>query len=220
MEQIDLKMMMAVMNGLTAYNKQKKDEAFQALAPQLRKGQIVFLGDSITEGFPLNDLFPDTVLYNRGIGGDKSADLLARLPYTAIELQPKKVFILIGTNDLKDGVPQEKIVENVRTACESLLKEVEGVKIFVVGVYPVCLRENLVNTPAGERVLKGRTQEEIIELNEKYRELCETLGMTYLNWNSVLTDGDGNLREEYTSDGLHLNIAGYCAVTEKLKELL
>jgi len=79
----------------------------------LSKGEIVFLGNSITEGFDLEKYFPDTVPINRGISGDHTDGLIERLEYSIITLEPSKLFILIGINDIGAGDNSSVIHSNL-----------------------------------------------------------------------------------------------------------
>lgn len=216
----DFQIMRRGISALAAYDKAKRTDTFRALADVVEKGQTVFIGDSITEGFPLNELLPGKVLFNRGVGGDTSSELLERLPYTVLALLPQKVFLQIGTNDLKAGMPQEQTVLNVRTALGQIRAASPFAKIFVVGVYPVCLHDKFMSMPTGAHILQGRTQEEIRELNEKYCAMCGELGAEFLDFTDILSDQEGDLREEYTTDGLHLTVSAYCELAKELKKYL
>jgi lysophospholipase L1-like esterase len=156
------------------------------------KGAIIFLGDSITEGGNWPELFPGKNVLNRGIGGDITAGLLARLD-EVIRHQPSKIFIAIGTNDLAIGFSNEKILKNYRAIIEQLKADSPGTKIYVQSVLPV-----------GKRVLFGHKNEKILPLNQELRQMCAELGITYIDLYPQFLNGDGYLDNQFTNDNLHL----------------
>lgn len=164
-------------------------------------GQVVMLGDSITELGLWQEWFAGQPVLNRGVGAEASGDLLRRLD-TAIG-RPAGVFLLIGTNDLTSGVPLPEIIGNVRTLLAEVERRAPGTPVVVQSVMP--------RTP--------RFREDIRTLNRALRALVDQSGDTvqYLDLWPVLADGDGDLIRSFTEDRLHLNGAGYAAWLEVLR---
>ncbi|MCK7487993.1 MAG: GDSL-type esterase/lipase family protein [Bacillus subtilis] len=115
----------------------KKSLSFSPRTIRLPKGGVVFLGDSITDLYPLQTYFPERVLINRGIGGDTTTGLLERLDDTVIVLEPTVLVLLIGVNDLSLGRSVEAIAADYATILDRLKTALPDLVIYVVSVYPV-----------------------------------------------------------------------------------
>ena len=163
----------------------------------------MFLGDSISEFGLWEEWFPETPLLNRGIGGETSAQVLARLD-TAIN-EPRAVFLLVGTNDLTANVAHDTIVDNVRRILDEIERRAPGTPVHLQSVMP----------------RTADFAEEIRLLNRRYLQLAETRPLvTYLDLWPALADENGLLAKRYTLDRLHLNGAGYRAWVEVLRPLV
>jgi len=171
---------------------------FEQFAPH--DARTVFLGDSITAGGLWQEWFPTVSLVNRGIDGDMSDGVLARLG-TAVSTTTRRVFLLIGTNDLTLGTPIDEIVENVREILRGIRTVSPDAQLVLQSVMP----RDAQFRPAIE------------ELNGRYRALAEEIGTSFLELWPALADEHGELRSEFTLDALHLNGAGYAAWVELLR---
>lgn len=178
-----------------------------------KTGQTVFVGDSIVEKFPISEMLGYDI-YNRGISGYTTAETLEMLNDTALPLKPKKVFVLAGTNDLQEEISLDETADNMRRITETFLKT--GTKIYVVSVLPVNVLSDEENV---KRTVGRRNNKSICMLNEKYRSVCNEVGVSFLNVYDLLCEND-NLPEKYSFDGLHPNIEGYMPVAEELKKYL
>lgn len=157
----------------------------------VRAGDTVFLGDSITELGNWEDLFPDARVRNRGIVGDETAGVLARLDQLTAG-KPGQVFLMIGTNDLAFGVDENEIVANVEEIVSRISSEAPGTEIFVQSVLP---------RADGYR-------EQIESLNRKLR--SATSGeATWIDLYPHFLDVDGSISDIYSVDELHLSGKGY-----------
>jgi lysophospholipase L1-like esterase len=197
----------------------KKLEAFRALNKIAQKGGIVFAGDSITEGYPLLELFPRTLpLYNRGIGGITSVELLENLDVHILDLKPKKLFLLIGTNDLGEGASVEETAETINKICVRVINTYPETKLFLISVYPVD------NSREAGRTVQGpptRTNEAIRQLNQVLQKYSGSIaGLEFLDIHSLLVNNEGNIQEAYSTDGIHLSIEGYQLATNFLMPFL
>lgn len=185
----------------------QKTAAFRQENPELKHGGIVFLGDSITQDFPLETFFPGKNVINRGIGGDTSKGVLERLDISVHDLEPEAVIILIGTNDfaILDAKPGE-IASRINLIV-TLIKEKNPVtKIYLQAVYPV-------NPDINPQSVGKRKNKDINTLNHM---LATIANVTWLDYSNRLSDVQGKLREECTYDGLHLNQEGYRIIADQL----
>ncbi|MBQ9927687.1 MAG: lysophospholipase [Lachnospiraceae bacterium] len=179
------------------------------------KGQIVFTGSSLMEMFPIQEWVKELgedapVIYNRGVGGYRTTDLLPILDACVFELAPRKVFINIGTNDLSDpDIPIEKVMENYDRIITIIEERIPGVIIYMMAYYPV-------NYDAATEEMKPclliRTNEKIKTANEQVKSLAEKHGQRYIDVNAPLTDKQGRLKAEYTIEGMHIKPEGYRAI--------
>lgn len=176
----------------------------------IRSNDIVFLGNSITDGCEWAELFDNRHIKNRGISADRSDWLLERID-TIIAGHPKKLFLMIGTNDLAGGVAPRQVAENVSKLIDRFQTESRWTKIFVQSILPVNGR-SFRNFPD-----HYAHAAEIVETNRLLEELCAEKGVVYLDVYSVLVDANGDLNAAYTNDGLHLLGEGYLVWKDAIK---
>lgn len=161
---------------------------------QIFKGKydVVMFGDSLTERGKWQDMFPAIKIGNRGISGDDTAGMISRVD-DVISTQAKTVYIMAGTNDVSERVPPEESFNNLKVIYKKLTPH--GIKvIFQSTIYG-----------DSKRVEKNR---ELKELNDSMLRWCKSNGISYIDLNASLSP-DGYLLNEYTIDGIHLNIDGY-----------
>ena len=181
------------------YNYQKRS-LFEQLP--IRGNDIVFLGNSITDGGEWNELLANPRVKNRGISGDRSSWMLDRLD-PIVGWQPRKLFLLIGTNDLAAGTPAAEVVANVRKIVERFQSESPRTKLYVQSVFPV-------NDSFKKYAAKhGRHDADIVAVNKGLQALCAEKGIVYIDLWTLLADKNGKLRADLTNDGLHLMGEGY-----------
>ena len=162
------------------------------------KGEIIFLGDSITDRCEWAELFLNTFIRNRGLSGDKTEGVIDRLTEVT-ESKPDKIFIMIGVNDLRHNVSIEEIIENYKRILLKIKLDSPQTKIYIQSILPV---NELVGQPK-------TTSEEIAKLNAKIEILADQFDIPFLNIFSSLVDDFGRLDKKYTEDGLHINGEGY-----------
>jgi len=161
--------------------------------------EVVFMGDSITDRMNISMLFPNKPYVNRGIGGQITSQMLLRFRSDVINLHPRVVVILGGTNDLKKMKkyhPIEGILENVKSMAE--LARVNNIQVIIASLLPVC----------GEKA-DGRPPFDILRVNKLLFEYASQNGIIYLDYFYALVGSDGLLKQELTTDCLHINEAGY-----------
>lgn len=163
----------------------------------IEPGGIVFLGDSITEMCEWQEFFPCEKVLNRGISGDSTYGVLNRLE-GIVKLQPEKIFITIGVNDLQRHYNTETVIENILKIADTLLSETNS-KIFLQSILPVIEK----------RLESGIKNATIDFVNERLKQFADVNNFEFIDINSLMKDDSGNLSENLTNDGLHLNGRGY-----------
>ncbi len=181
-----------------------------------KHGQTVLLGDSITEIFNSYELFYEfsqksgQAVYNRGISGDTSDRLLWRLQSNALNIEPRNLVILIGTNDLGLGVPAAEIVGNLREILRITKEQLPNTNIVLQSIYPV----NKYMSLAASKMVGKRKNKDIRALNEQLCALAADSGVFYLDLTNRLSDKKGRLAKEFCYDGLHLNVHGFAVAAK------
>jgi lysophospholipase L1-like esterase len=169
----------------------------------ISKDGIIFLGNSITEFGDWKKLLNDTTIINRGIAGDNTFGVLKRLD-EIISLQPSKLFIKIGINDISQNIPIEIIAKNISTIIESVKEKSPKTKIYIHSVLPT---NDNVQQHYPDAYQKN---DKVVLLNQSIQKEAKKQKITYIDIHSIFKDKLGKLNEKYTvSDGLHLNEAGY-----------
>lgn len=169
-------------------------------------GGVVFLGDSITEMCDWQEFFPEIRIINRGISGDSTAGVLNRLDQIT-GLNPEKIFLTIGVNDLQRHYPKDEVISNIREIILQLTG-FTGAIIFLQSILPV--REMMLQT--------GIKNSTIDEVNASLAVMAKELNVQFLDNNALLKDISGNLSPDFTSDGLHLNGSAYSRWAENIRE--
>ncbi len=171
--------------------------------PERGENRIVFMGDSITDGWKLAEYFPDKPYINRGISGQTTPQMLIRFRPDVIALKPRAVLILAGTNDIagNTGPMTLEMIQNNYASMADLAKA-NGIKVIFASVLPI---HDYGKTKVSER----RAPEQILKLNEWLKSYCKANGHTYLDYFSRVVDEKGMLKAELANDGLHPNAEGY-----------
>lgn len=174
-------------------------------------GAVVWMGDSITEQGWWSFLSKEKDIVNRGIGGDNTRGMLARLD-EILAFSPRKIFLMGGVNDLSGGRSVEEIAGNVRQMLEMIRKEVPACEVYLQSVI----------TPNNEVLaydyIKNK-QHLVRELNNHYKALCDEGLATWVNIAPLLENEQGELKEELTKDGIHLHPEAYVIWVNHLKEM-
>jgi len=171
---------------------------------------VVFLGDSITEGWE-NDMaasFPGLKLANRGIGGDTTRGVLYRLPEDVFAVNPRAIVLLIGTNDLEDQATPETITANLKLILAACQAHNPKMPVILCQVFPSSLT-------------KERPADQIKRLNRLYQQAVKgNPQVTYLETWSLYANADGDAKVEEFPDRLHPNAAGYAKWAAALRPVL
>lgn len=162
---------------------------------------ILFVGNSITDGAEWSELFVNRHVKNRGISGDTTWGVYDRLP-TVLKGKPKKIFLLIGINDIGRGHDNQYVLEGILRIIKKIKNESPRTKLYLQSLLPV-------NPVFGK--FNGHTSQwaRIPTINKSLSNMAAEEGITYINLFSSFADAEGKMNVEYTNDGLHLLGKGY-----------
>lgn len=190
-----------------------------------KKNQIVLIGSSSTEIFPIEKMQQglnlDKIIYNRGIRATTTTDVLEQMDTLIFDLHPSKIFINIGANDIGFGVPVEVILTNYEAILKRVKSKLPDTKVYVEAYYPINPVHDFGESKQEHSALfDTRKKETLVAVNSSIANLASKYGFQFINVNTGLTDKDGNLRPELTFDGAHMFSAGYEIVLNNLKHYL
>lgn len=177
---------------------------------------IIFIGDSIVEYYPLQELFGTAkTIVNRGIRGYQTRLLLENLDAHLYGDAVDQIVLLIGTNDIGKDVPMNEVLDNLERVIQSIVRDYPLSQIKLVSILPVNEGEKYKQT------VYIRTNEKIREWNQAYEALTSAyMQVDFVPVYDSLIDSEGQLKKDYTTDGLHLSVAGYQVLSEALKGVL
>ena len=218
-------------NQLGRYH-QANEQLKQQPAPA---GRVVFMGDSITDGWNLAESFPGKAYVNRGISGQVTAQMLVRLYPDVVNLKPAAMVVLAGTNDIARNngpVTLTMIEENIMAMTE--LAQLHGIKVLLSSVMPISdypyLRQQSAppapavpggrGAPPRQKMTDGRPPSDILKLNAWIKDYAARVNATYVDYFSAMVDEKGWLKDGISGDGLHPNAEGYAIMTRVLTAAL
>jgi len=198
-------------------------------------GRVVFMGDSITDGWNLAESFPGQPYVNRGISGQVTAQMLVRMFPDVINLKPAAMVLLAGTNDIARNngpVTLTMIEEDIMAMTE--LAQLHGIKVLLSSVMPISdypyLRQQSAppapvvpggrGAPPRQKMTEGRPPSDILKLNAWMKDYAARVNATYVDYFSAMVDGQGWLKDGISGDGLHPNADGYKIMTSVLTAAL
>ena len=177
---------------------------------------VIFIGDSIVEYYPLQELFGTAkTIVNRGIRGYQTKLLLENLDAHLYGDAVDQIVLLIGTNDIGKDIPINEALDNLERVIQSIARDYPLSQIKLLSILPVNEGEKYKQT------VYIRTNEKIREWNQAYEALVSAyMQVDFVPIYDSLTDSEGQLKKDYTTDGLHLSVAGYQALSDALKTYL
>lgn len=182
----------------------REANATLAAAPA-SEGRVVFMGDSITDAWDMAKYFPEKPYVNRGIGGQTTPQMLIRFRADVIDLHPKLVLILGGTNDISGNTGPMRMGDTKNNfASMAELARLHGIQVILCSLLPV----HNYGVEAELRLIR-RPMHKILELNHWIKEYCVQNGCLYLDYFNAMLDERGLLRRNLAEDGLHPNDEGY-----------
>ena len=185
--------------------KRYADDNARLGAPSSKTPRVVFLGDSITDGWRLTEYFSGRDFVNRGISGQITGEMLGRMMADVIGLKPAAVLVLAGTNDIARGVPAGTIKNNLTMIAE--LADANEIRAMFASILPVSDYHKNVN--ARFAMTLRRPPATIQALNNWLRQFCSQHGYVYVDYFSATVDSAGYLQADLADDGLHPNGKGY-----------
>ena len=161
----------------------------------------ILVGDSLSLWFPAQNLPSGQFWLNQGISGENSSQILGRLSAFA-QTQPDTIYVMAGTNDLRQGVRDRVILDNIRQIVQRLRQNHPQSQIIVQSILPTRL--------------SAIPSDRIYNLNQQIAAIAQQEGAGYLNLHSLFVDNQGQIQRELTTDGIHLARRGYAVWQEAL----
>jgi lysophospholipase L1-like esterase len=192
----DMRALFQMHYGIRVQNFRDQNQIFQ---------NVVLVGDSITEGFDVAKFFPGRRVLNRGIGADVIGNalqpddkrgVLKRMDESFFDCSARDAFLLIGINDLGDGHSPEVIEAGYREILERVKKHTPMLHVHVQSVLPT-------------RGPHAKHNANVLDVNKRLQKLAKEFDYDFIDLHSQMTDDKGELKAEFTADGLHLNAEGY-----------
>lgn len=180
------------------------------------KEDIVFIGDSLVEGGAWSEFYPGKAVRNRGIGGNRTVDVLDRLD-SVLEGTPKEIFFLVGINDLIGKTSETEFIINYRNIIQKVKVESPDTEINIISLLPI--NEGMVirilAVKSGAEITT--TNQDIDRVNAQLKGIALNNGVNFINAFSQLYEQGIGLNEQNTYDGLHLSYTGYDALSKVLE---
>lgn len=195
----------------------KKKDKTSAVTSIVIDDNYLFLGDSITELYHLDDYYSGMPVVNSGESGNTTQDILDHMRERVYQYNPSKIFLLIGTNDLAEGISQETILDNIEKMIDEIQNNRPYATIYLESIYPV---NNTDEEKIEHDVVKDRSNKDIREINQKLKDIAKKKKITYIDMYDILKDENGNLNLDYTKEGLHISDDGYKVITKEIKKYL
>lgn len=177
----------------------------------------VFLGDSITSIYNLNDVFKNENIVNSGVSGNRVENILDNLYDRVYRYNPSDVIILVGVNNfLYENSSSDYVTKSIKKIVSEIHKKLPNCNIYIQSIYPTndkWKKEHNDSVP-DESILK----EKILKINKNIKKYCKENKITYINVHDSLVNKDGYLDNKYTNDGLHPNEKGYEIITKIIKK--
>lgn len=199
---------------------QEKLKRYKILNQYVKTGQVLFTGSSLMEQFPIYEFLQDydikETIYNRGVGGFTTTLMSEYMDIMVYELKPSKVFLNIGTNDLNAAdYTKEALMERCEWIVRQIQKHLPECKIYYMAYYPVNGEYDFGDENM-KQALKVRTNDRIREANAGLEQLASRNNIKFINVNKNLSDSAGNLKQEYSIEGMHIYPNGYQAIFEDI----
>ncbi len=224
-----LDLMKTIGEQMRARSKQEQAEKaknYQILNEHVKKGQILFTGSSLMEQFPVAEIAKnhgvEKLIYNRGIGGYTTDDFLANIDTVLFDLEPSKIFINIGTNDMnirEDGEDwNTHLLTNYETILNQIKERLPETEVYMMAYYPV--NPVVASDEVKTYMLQIRTNENLQMVNRQMEELAAKYHYHFIDCNDGLCDENGNQKKEFTKEGLHMFANAYEVVFQNLVQYI
>lgn len=206
---------------LVRRSQKEKVDKLMFLNQYAKKGQILFTGSSLMEQFPVDELLINCglniVIYNRGVSGFTTTDMLENMTEMVFAVEPSKIFINIGSNDIAAvNFTSEHLIENYEKILTQIKIILPQTKIYVMAYYPVNEVDKLSGNDEGGLAFKNRNNKTIGKVNLEIEQMSKRLYCRFINVNSGLTDCQGRLKKEYTIEGIHMYANAYHKILQNM----
>lgn len=186
-----------------------------------KKGQILLTGSSLMEQFPIEELLYskglNTIIYNRGVGGFTTTDMLNHMEEMVFGTEPSKIFINIGSNDIGAlDFKLEDLLGNYRNILQQAKARLPQAKLYVMAYYPVNEIDKVPEGEWGKEAFVNRNNQTIEMVNLAVQQLAKELDCNFINVNLGLTDEYGRLKKEYTVEGIHMYGNAYWQILDNM----
>ncbi|NML70988.1 hypothetical protein HHL23_14455 [Chryseobacterium sp. RP-3-3] len=186
-----------------------------AIVNAKKKVDVVFMGNSITEGWVKNhpEFFSENNYAGRGISGQTSSQMLLRFQNDVIALKPKLVIINAGTNDIAQNTgvyDQDFTFNNIKAMAD--IAQSNGIKVIIASVLPAAAfpwRKEITDVT-----------QKVDALNNRLKQYSHNSKLTFIDYNTAMRDEKGGLREGLSKDGIHPNLAGYTIMEPIIKKAI
>ncbi|WP_022764547.1 GDSL-type esterase/lipase family protein [Butyrivibrio sp. XPD2006] len=201
-------------------------EKYRHLNKNIRKGQILFVGSSLMEHFPINEILVnrglDLAIYNRGISGYTIPELLESMDEQIFDLEPSVIFINIGTNDIsRPEETEEDLQRDYKEVLRQIKEKLFSTKVYMMAYYPVnpAMAQEIQAWPEAAEAAKLR-KERLPRANDVVKKLAAEFGYEFIDVNEGLCDEKGELRRELSTDGIHMWPEAYEIIFDNMKDYL
>jgi lysophospholipase L1-like esterase len=201
-------------------------EKYRQLNESAKKGQTLFVGSSLMEHFPINEILMsrglDIKIYNRGISGYTIPELLESMDEQIFDLEPSVIFINIGTNDIsRPEETSEGFEADYRNVLSQIKERLPKTKVYVMAYYPVNveLAKKVVAWPEAPLAAELRLQR-LDKANAIAESLAKEMGYEFINVNDGLAGVDGQTRKEYSTDGIHMWPKAYEIIFDNMSKYI
>ena len=201
-------------------------EKYRHLNRSARKGQILFVGSSLMEHFPINEILVnrglDLAIYNRGISGYTIPELLESMNEQIFDLEPSVIFINIGTNDIsRPEETMEDLYRDYKEVLRQIKEKLPLTKVYMMAYYPVnpAMAQEIQAWPEAAEAARLR-KERLPRANDVVKKLAAEFGYEFIDVNEGLCDESGELRRELSTDGIHMWPEAYEIIFDNMMDYL
>ena len=201
-------------------------ERYRHLNKGARKGEILFVGSSLMEHFPINEILVnrglDLAIYNRGISGYIIPELLESMNEQIFDLEPSVIFINIGTNDIsRPEETKEDLYRDYKEVLRQIKEKLPLAKVYMMAYYPVnpALAQEINAWPEAPEAARLR-KERLPGANDVVKKLAAEFCYEYIDVNEGLYDEKGELKRELSTDGIHMWPDAYEIIFDNMKDNL
>ena len=201
-------------------------ERYRHMNKGARKGEILFVGSSLMEHFPINEILVnrglDLAIYNRGISGYIIPELLESMNEQIFDLEPSLIFINIGTNDIsRPEETKEDLYRDYKEVLRQIKEKLPLAKVYMMAYYPVnpALAQEIKAWPEAPEAARLR-KERLLGANDVVKKLAAEFCYEYIDVNEGLYDEAGELKRELSTDGIHMWPEAYEIIFDNMKDYL